>query len=608
MTPPRRAFGAPPRGGRASCPAEPVPRWPLGTHRLLVPALRLAAALALLAALPLHAQPAAGEAPAHGLIVRLKQPAANDSPRTRADGPESVRWRRVLDEAGLSAASGRREPRLRPVGRDQQLLEFERPLSRGEAAQIGDKLRQRPDVDWVEPNQRQRRLQAATPSDPQFAQQWWLQPIGVPNDRRRGVAGFQTAWSRANMAPVVVAVLDTGITAHEDLVRVLPGYDFVSTPDYANDGNGRDADPADPGDYVSAADLSNPLFDGCVVESSSWHGTIIAGMLAATWDNGRGGAGMHSGLRVLPVRVAGKCGADVSDIIDGMRWAAGLAVDDAPPNPNPARIVNISFGGSAACGNAYQTAVDELLAAGVVVVAAAGNDSSTPSRPASCRGVVGVVGLNRDGFKTNYSNFGRELAATGLAAPSGDDAYGAWAALADSGLLTLANLGKTTPDSPDRPRYAWVFGTSFAAPQVAGVLAHMLSLNPALSAAQLLDGLRLSARPHVVSPKIGACSDQNPGRCICSNDTCGAGILDAERALIFASGLVLPRLQPEVIDNADIDAALRVASQDLPAKVVVVESSGSGGGAFGVFWLMALFTATLALRAVQPAAGLKGRV
>jgi serine protease len=571
------------------------------------------ATLASLALLPLRAQAApVDEAPAHGLIVRLKQPAANEGPRTRADGPEPVRWRRVLDEAGLSGASGRREPRLRPVGRDQQLLEFERPLSRGEAAQISDKLLQRPDVEWVEPNQRQRRLQAATPSDPLFAQQWWLQPVGGGNGnvleaRRRGVAGFQTAWSRANMAPVVVAVLDTGITPHEDLGPVLPGYDFVATVDFANDGNGRDADPADPGDHVSAADLSNPLFASCLVESSSWHGTIIAGMLAATWNNGRGGAGMHSGLRVLPVRVAGKCGADVSDIIDGMRWAAGLAVAGAPPNPNPARIVNISFGGSAACGNAYQTAVDELLAAGVVVVAAAGNDASTPSRPASCRGVVGVVGLNRDGFKTNYSNFGPELAATGLATPAGDDAQGAWAALADSGLVTLINLGST---GPGRSGYARLYGTSFAAPQVAGVLAHMLSLNPALSAAQLIQGLRLSARPHVVSPKIGACSDQNPGRCICSTDSCGAGILDADQALAFAAmpdSYVPPVRQPAVIDNADIDAALRVASQDRPANVVVIESSGSGGGAFGAFWLMALFAATLALRAVQPAARIKGR-
>jgi serine protease len=585
-------------------------------RRHLALVLRIAAVLsAALTVLPLCAQTTAtDEAPAHGLIVRLKQPVAHiPNPRTRDAGPESARWRRVLGEAGLSGASGRREPRVRPVGRDQQLVEFERPLSRGEAVQIADKLRQRPDVEWVEPNLRQRRLQATAPSDPLFAQQWWLQPVSGGNAnlldaRRRGVAGFQTAWLRANMAPVVVAVLDTGITAHEDLVRVLPGYDFVREAVYASDGGGRDADPADPGDYVTQADLADPLLAGCIVENSSWHGTIVAGMLAASWNNG-GVAGMHSGLSVLPVRVAGKCGADVPDIVDGMRWAAGLPVAGAPPNPNPARIVNISFGGSAACGPAYQTAVDELRAVGVLVVAAAGNEATTPSRPASCRGVIGVVGLNRDGFKTNYSNFGSELAATGLAAPAGDDPQGAWAALADSGLITLTNLGSTVPG---RSGYARLYGTSFSAPQVAGVMAHMLSLNPALSAEQILTGLRLSARPHVISPKIGACSAENPGRCICSTDTCGAGILDADQALAFAhmpEAYVPPVRQPAVIDNADIDAALQVASQDRPANVVVIESSGSGGGAFGAFWLMALFTAAVALHALGPTRtpGIKGR-
>ena len=127
------------------------------------------------------------------------------------------------------------------------------------------------------------------------------------------------------------------------------------------------------------------------------------------------------------MRVAGKCGAEVLDIVDGMRWAAGLQVGGVPLNKNPARIINISFGGSAACGQAYQTVVDELQAMGVVVVAAAGNEwASRPSRPASCNGVVGVAGLNRDGFKTNYSNFGGQLAASGIAAVAGDDGDGAW--------------------------------------------------------------------------------------------------------------------------------------------------------------------------------------
>jgi serine protease len=515
------------------------------------------------------------------------------------------------------------------VGRDQQWLDFGRTLSASEAAQIREKLSRRADVDWVEPNVRERRLQVP-PTDPLYAGstgQWWLQPVSgsnfnAINDRLRGVAGFQAAWVRygAPTTPVVVAVLDTGITAHPDLVgRVLPGYDFVYEIDYANDRDNRDNNPADPGDWVSTTDLSNPNFSGCAVEDSSWHGTIVAGMVAANASNGVGGASIHWAANILPVRVAGKCGADVPDIIEGMRWAGGLSackVDDGrgnciefvPANPisNRARIINISFGGSASCGVAYQGAVDELRAAGVVVVAAAGNEWSTPTRPASCGGVVGVAGLNRDGFKNNYSNFGPELTASGIATVAGDDADGAWSSvLADSGLVTLINPGRTGPEAvTGNNGYARLYGTSFAAPQVAGTIALMLGLNPSLSYAQILEGLRLSARPHVTSLKIGECSASNPGRCICTTATCGVGILDAERALMYASQPdgVMPALSLVVIDNDDIDRALTLASQDRPSNVVdppPATGGDSGGGAFGVFWLMALGTAAICVGATR---------
>lgn len=581
-----------------------------------LPSILMLVAAQWLCAPLLHAQPAGpGDAPARGLIVRLKQAHAHDdtNPHTanarlrelanaRAAG-ESARWRRVLGASGLAGSSGRREPRLRPVGRDQQLLDFERPLSRHEAAALRDQLLQRPEVDWVEPNVRERRLQVP-PTDPLYAQQWWLQPVSGSNAnaneaRLRGVAGFQSAWLRVNPAPVLVAVLDTGMTSHPDLLgRVLPGHDFVSELEYSNDGNGRDNDASDPGDWVSAADN----LDGCAVEDSSWHGTIVAGMIAANTNNGVGGAGVQWAAQVLPVRVAGKCGADLVDIVDGMRWAAGLTVPGAPPNPNPARIVNISFGGSAPCGTAYQAAVDELLARGVVVAAAAGNEWSSPSRPASCRGVVGVAGLNRDGFKANYSNFGAALAASGIAAVSGDDADGAWGQwLSDSGLVTLTNLGRTAPGNAG---YARLYGTSFAAPQVAGTMALMLAVNPQLSAEQIVQGLRLSARPHVSSPKMGSCSTANPGRCICTTDSCGAGILDAEQALVYAANpgaYVAPRRLPAVIDNAELDAALAFAPQDRLAGTAPPEvtPNDGGGGAFGGFWLLALATAAVALRAAH---------
>lgn len=562
-----------------------------------------------------------------GLIVRLKSAPAHEETIGRSAGArpldqaladrESARWRSVLVGAGLSGLSGRREPGLRPVGRDQQLLRFDRVLDAGEVDRLRERLMRRSEVEWVEPNGRERRLQVP-PTDPYFGQQWWLQPVGGSNSntidaRSRGVAGFQSAWARFGppTAPVVVAVLDTGLTAHPDLdpARVVKGHDFVSEVEFGGDGDGRDDDPTDPGDYVSATDLANPAFAGCQAADSSWHGTIVAGMIAAQTNNGTGGAGVQWAARILPVRVAGKCGAEVSDIVDGMRWAAGLSVPGAPANAHPARVVNISFGGSAACGSAYQTAIDELRAHDVVVVAAAGNEWGAPTRPASCSGVVGVVGLNRDGFKTTYSNFGRALSASGIATVSGDDGDGAWGTqLADTGLVTLTNTGRTVPGTPG---YARLYGTSFAVPQVSGTIALMLGLNPALSHDQIVHGLQVSARPHAVSPKIGLCSDSNPGRCICTTETCGAGMLDAEQAMVYAvdpSAYVPPVRAAAVIDNADVDAALRIAPQDRVARTASAADASadgstgggaggsSGGGAFGGAALLGLASAVVALR------------
>jgi serine protease len=388
--------------------------------------------------------------------------------------------------------------------------------------------------------------------------------------RLRGVPGVQSAWAINHGNAVPIAVLDTGITSHPDLAgHVLPGYDMVSDVEDANDGDGRDPDASDPGDWVSQADkTSNPgKFGSCDVANSSWHGTDIAGILAAVTNNGTGGAAINWNGRVVPVRVAGKCGAEVADLIDGMRWAAGLAVASGsgflPLNPNPVRVVSISFGSSAACGAAYQAAVDELAANGVVVVAAAGNDHAGVTRPASCAGAIGVAALNRDGFKATYSNFGPQLTVSTVGGDwQGDGAWGAL--LADDGVLTLDNDGV---QAPRNPIYSRLFGTSFAAPIAAGTIGLMLSVNPNLTVAQIINGLKLSARPHVTSPKIGTCSDANPGRCICTTQTCGAGILDAEQAVLYAqnpSGYVAPVRQPAVIDNAEVDAAVALGKDCRP--------------------------------------------
>jgi serine protease len=567
----------------------------------------LAAAALLLVAVVADAatrMPAAGvDRSAAGLIVQLKPGAPSTRPEAADADAGREKLLRVLRDAGLHAT-----PR-RPVG-GAHLVDFGRRLAAADAERMAAVLRARPDVAWVVPNERERLLQAV--DDPMFSAsasstgQWWPFPAGGSDanaigDRLRGVPDIQSAWTIQTGSPsAVVAVLDTGITPHPDLEgHLLPGWDFVSDPRVANDGGGRDADPTDTGDWVSATDQADAVFRDCGVQNSSWHGTVIAGMLAAVANNTAGVAGISWDGRVLPVRVGGKCGADVADLVDGMRWAAGLRVAGVPINRHPARIINISFGGDAACNAAYQSAIDEVRARGAVVVAAAGNERAGPTRPANCEGVVGVTALNRDGFKATYANFGPQLTvATVGGDPQGDGRWGQL--LGDDGLLTLDNDGLRGPGSAT---YAHVYGTSFAAPIAAGVLSLMLSVNPDLTADQLVQGLRATARPHVVSSKMDTCSPATSGRCICTTATCGAGILDAGQALRYAidpASYVAPVWPVTSLDSPEIDAAVVLGRDAAPGEVPQQSSppadDGGGGGLVHAVWLLALAAAVAALR------------
>jgi serine protease len=497
-------------------------------------------------------------------------------------------------------------------------LHAERALAPSERLELEQRLRADPRVRAVVPNVREQRQQVL-PNDARFGEQWWLQPVGPGNT---GAAGFASAWTRSTGMPTsgsgaVVAVLDSGITSHPELnARVLPGWDFVSSAIYAGDGNGRDNDPADPGDAISDAErIANPAaFDGCPpAPVSSWHGTIIAGQLAAVTNNGEGVAAANWAGTVLPVRVAGKCGAAVGDIVDGLRWAAGLAVAGAPANPNPARVVVLSYGGVDPCdvdsaipsvrdtARLYRDTIAELRAAGALVVVAAGNQRSRVGRPAGCAGAIGVASLNREGYKASYSNFGPEIA---IATPGGDGASGGTCdrELGDGGLVSTGNLGTTAPGAAG---YAAASGTSFAAPAVAATAALMLAVRPTLGVEQLEAGLRASARPFVRVPLLGACSlVDNRGRCECTATTCGAGMLDADQALRYAAepSTFVPQVQaPPSLSDSRIEACAALLGRPPAATPPVnpappVESAAAGGGAVAGTWLGALLLAVVALR------------
>lgn len=466
-----------------------------------------------LLAVGLAAQAQAQQEPVHNLLVRL-QPAAE----TGREAPQALRerLRSVANAAGVGFADAR------AVGRHHQLLRLPAAQTGAELDATMRRLRLNPEVADVEPDVRVRRL--ALPNDPAFATQWHLQ---APTQFAAAM-NLPAAWDiSTGSAQQVVAVLDVGVRLnHPDLAgRLLAGYDFVSELEYANDGDGRDADPSDPGDWVSAQDLRSPLFATCAIEDSSWHGTFIAGQIAAATNNGLGIAGIDWQAKVLPVRIAGKCGALLSDLLDGIRWAAGLSVAGAPANPTPARILNLSFGGDAACSASYQSVIDEVTEAGALLVVAAGNEAGPLRRPADCNGVLAVGAVQEDGRKAAYSNVGARM---GLMAPGGT---------ATRAIYALDNQGRTTPGVDT---YGQKIGTSFSSPQAAGVAALMLAVNPALTPAQLVERMQVSARPHVAVGGAPACSAQPAVACNCDTATCGAGLLDAAAAVAAASPALAP--------------------------------------------------------------------
>lgn len=418
----------------------------------------------------------------------------------------------------------------RQMSGNAHLIKLDHPVTLSEARVIAARLVRGGDVELAEPD-RIMRVASTTPSDPDYGSagavpsQWhYFAPAG---DNKGGI-NLPNAWdSTLGSASINVAVIDTGYRQHVDLGTVLPGYDFITDSILtSNDGDGREADASDPGDWIAT--------NYCGVNTartSSWHGTHVAGTIAALMNNALGGTGIAPNVKILPVRVIGKCGGLTSDIVDGMRWAAGLPVPGVAANPsaNVAHVLNLSLGGAGACSPAFQSAVTDIVNAGKVIVAATGNDGAgTVSQPANCAGVIAVTAHAIDGDNANYANVGPE---TAISAPGGG--CGTLTSLATcrsaapasangQGIYSLGNTGLTSPSADN---YVVKIGTSMAAPHVAGVIALMLSIRSTLTPAEVRSYLQSSARPH---PASTTCTKSS------YSGKCGAGLLDADEALKVA--------------------------------------------------------------------------
>ena len=301
---------------------------------------------------------------------------------------------------------------------------------------------------------------AAVPNDTHYGFQWHYPLIQLPQ-----------AWDITTGTPasgtVEVAVIDTGVVlSHPDFTgQLLPGYDFVSSLAMSNDGNGIDSDPNDPGDSNGTS-------------SSTFHGTHVAGTVAARSNEGYGAAGVSWGAKVIPVRVLGKGGGSSHDIIQGLRYSAGLSNDSGTVRARPADIINLSLGCQDCFSATEQAEYTTARNAGSIIIAAAGNNNSPLLfYPASYAGVVSVAAIDSLKAKAPYSNFN---ASVDLAAPGGDvsvdlDGNG----YVDGVLSPLVKQDAVTP--------IWEFyqGTSMASPHMAGVVALMKAVCPALTAAQL---------------------------------------------------------------------------------------------------------------------------
>lgn len=456
---------------------------------------------------PTAALPQTPEGRLNRLIVKLKTDTMGKalSQQFDAAGKAGIQ---SLNESRFSTAQGVPVTLnyLKTIHTGIQVATTNEGLTRKEMTSLVEALSQDPRVDFVEIDEKM--YPHMTPNDSYYRNSLWN--LKSPTSQVAG-ANFEYAWDRTigastpvNGSGVVVAVIDTGYRPHADLAaNILTGYDFITADNpptdtdftTANDGDGRDADATDPGNW------NTTTANGCSVRNSSWHGTHVAGIAAAVGKNSTGVIGGAFGAKILPVRVLGVCGGYSSDIQEGMYWAAGLHQVNGVTNPNIAKVINMSLGVTGSCSGLFQNAVTAVVNAGTTVVVSTGNDyASTITSPANCNGVIAVTAHENTGNNADYANVG---SGTTISAPG-------------SGIYSTLNAGTTTPQGDT---IAVLDGTSMAAPHVAAAVALLLQVKPTLTPAQIKTLLTNNARAF-----------PSGTNCIGST-TCGAGMLDAFAAV-----------------------------------------------------------------------------
>ncbi len=404
-------------------------------------------------------------------------------------------------------------------------------LDRAGAATLMRQIAANPNVEYVEIDAIL--YPTLTPNDTNYSSQWGFQ------DADAGIRANQ-AWDVATGSGVTVAVIDTGITTHSDLsANIVAGYDFVTGGGGidARDGNARDSNPADQGDWYAAGECGRPTGS-----NSSWHGTHVAGTVAALTNNAKGVAGTAFNAKVMPVRALAKCGGTTSDIADAITWSSGGTVTGIPTlsAANAAKVINMSLGGGGTCSTTSQNAINGAVGRGTTVVVAAGNSNADVANfnPASCNNVIAVASVTASSARSSFSNFGAKI---DVSAPG-------------STIRSTLNSGTTVPGTES---YADYSGTSMASPHVAGTVALMQSRRLALGLALLTPAQVETTLKNTAYALAGSCTGG-----------CGAGIINAKAAVDAAGGTTPPAGQTysngtdvAIGDNTTVESSITVSGR-----------------------------------------------